>query len=180
MFVLVQSGQVVRYPYSVSQFRDEFRNVSLPAQPTQAQLEEVGLFAVAQTGKPSLPFTQVAEDSCQLISGHWTQVWTVRDATAQEADTGQQMLVESIVQATQDRLDSFARTRNYDGVLSLCTYATDTNPKFAAEGQYGVSSRSQTWATLYTILAEVQAGQRPIPTSYADIEPSLPPLAWPA
>lgn len=84
-----------------------------------------------------------------------------------------------IVTATQQRLDAFARTRNYDGILSLCTYATDTNPKFAAEGQYGVTARSATWATLYTILAEVEAGIRPVPSGYADIEPDLPALAWP-
>ena len=29
-----------------------------------------------------------------------------------------------VVQATQERLDDFARTRNYDGILSACTYAT--------------------------------------------------------
>lgn len=85
----------------------------------------------------------------------------------------------SIVTATQQRLDDFARTRNYDGMLSLCTYATSTNIKFAAEGQYGVESRDATWAKLYNMLAEVQAGTRPMPASYADIEGELPVLEWP-
>lgn len=86
----------------------------------------------------------------------------------------------SIVSATQQRLDAFARTRNYDGILSACTYATSAVPKFAAEGQYAVQARDATWATLYTILAEVEAGTRPVPSGYADIEPDLPALAWPA
>lgn len=86
----------------------------------------------------------------------------------------------SIVSATQQRLDDFARTRNYDGILSLCTYATSAVPKFQAEGQYGVTARDATWATLYQILAEVEAGTRPVPSGYADIEPDLPALAWPA
>lgn len=85
-----------------------------------------------------------------------------------------------IVQATQKRLDDFARTRLYDGILSLCTYATSTVPKFKAEGQYGVEARDATWAKLYQILAEVEAGTRPVPSGYADIEPDLPALAWPA
>jgi len=89
-------------------------------------------------------------------------------------------LQAEIVQATQQRLDDFAKTRNYDGILSLCTYATDPDPKFRAEGQYGVESRSATWSRLYSILAEVEAGTRPMPTGYADIEPELPALAWPA
>ena len=86
---------------------------------------------------------------------------------------------QEIVEATQQRLDDFARTRNYDGILSLCTYATSTNPTFAKEGQYGVNMRDATWAKLYEMLAEVEAGTRPMPSSYADIESELPALGWP-
>lgn len=84
-----------------------------------------------------------------------------------------------IVTATQARLDDFAKTRNYDGILSLCTYATSTVPKFKAEGQYGVEARDATWAKLYAMLGEIESGARPIPTGFADIEPELPSLAWP-
>lgn len=95
-------------------------------------------------------------------------------------ETQGSVIKREVVQATQQRLDNFARTRNYDGILSLCTYATSTVPKFQAEGQYGVTARDATWATLYQILAEVEAGTRPVPSGYADIEPDLPALAWPA
>lgn len=88
-------------------------------------------------------------------------------------------LQAEIVAATQKRLDDFARTRGYDNILSACTYATSTVPKFAAEGQYCVNARDATWAKLYEILAEVEAGTRPMPSGYADIEPLLPALEWP-
>lgn len=90
-----------------------------------------------------------------------------------------EQIAQECVEGVQSRLDEFARTRNYSGILSLCTYATDSNPKFAAEGQYGVETRSQHWATLYEILAEVQAGTRPVPSGYAEIESELPVLEWP-
>lgn len=79
----------------------------------------------------------------------------------------------------QQRLDDFARTRNYDNILSACTYATSTVAKFKAEGQACVNLRDATWAAAYDILAKVQAGQRPMPTSIADIEADLPALEWP-
>ena len=86
---------------------------------------------------------------------------------------------KEVTEGTQLRLDTFARTRNYDGILSACTYATSSIPKFQAEGQYCVNARDNTWAALYSILAEVQEGTRPIPSSYADIEGDLPILIWP-
>lgn len=90
-----------------------------------------------------------------------------------------EQLQARVVQATQQRLDDFARTRNYDGILSACTYATSTVPKFASEGQHAVEVRDSTWKKLYEILDEVQSGERPIPAGFADIEPELPILEWP-
>lgn len=88
-------------------------------------------------------------------------------------------IIAEITAKVQARLDAFARTRDYDGILSACTYATSTVPKFAAEGQYCVNARDNTWATLYQLLAKVQAGTRPMPSGYEDIEPLLPVLEWP-
>ena len=85
-----------------------------------------------------------------------------------------------IVNKVQDRLDSFARSKGYDGILSACTYATSNIVKFKVEGQYCVDSRDKTWGALYQILAEVQTGNRPIPSGYEDIEKDLPVLTWPS
>ena len=78
-----------------------------------------------------------------------------------------------------NRLDYFARTCGYDGILSACTYAASTVPKYQSEGVYCVQSRDQTWASFYQYMDEVDAGIRPMPTSFADIVPYLPVLEWP-
>ena len=105
--------------------------------------------------------------------------WDVLPSMPVPVITPEQIIAE-VTAATQKRLDDFARTRNYDGILSACTYATSSMPKFTAEGQYAVDVRDNTWATLYAIMGEVQAGTRPMPTGFADIEADLPVLAWPA
>lgn len=87
---------------------------------------------------------------------------------------------QGIVNVVQKRLDDFAKTRGYDGILSACTYATSGVPKFAAEGQYCVAARDATWGALYTLLDDVQAGKWQMPTEFADVEPLLPVLGWPA
>ena len=91
--------------------------------------------------------------------------------------TPEQIKME-IVDAVQQRLDAFARTRNYDGILSACTYASSTVTKFAAEGQYAVNARDATWATCYQIMSAVQEGQRTFPT-VEEVLSELPLLSWP-
>lgn len=80
--------------------------------------------------------------------------------------------------AIQGHLDSFAQTRNYDGIMSAATYATSTVEKFRAEGQYAVEARDATWAAAYAILDAVMSGVREMP-KIEDVLAELPPLAWP-
>lgn len=80
--------------------------------------------------------------------------------------------------AVQQRLDTFAQTRNYDGILSACTYATSAVARFKTEGQYCVSVRDATWAKCYEILDAVNSNSRPMPT-LEQLMSELPVLSWP-
>lgn len=106
----------------------------------------------------------------------------IADAEAARLQTPQPLTAAEIIAtytaAIQKRLDDFARTRNYDGILSAATYATSAVVKFKAEGQYAVEARDATWAKGYEILAAVEAGTRPLPTLEA-LAAELPALAWP-
>ena len=83
-----------------------------------------------------------------------------------------------LISAIQSMLDDKAKARNYDGILSCCSYATSTNAKFAAEGQAAVEWRDEVWAKGYTILAEVESGSRAIPT-VDELLAELPSFVWP-
>jgi hypothetical protein len=96
----------------------------------------------------------------------------------QKAAEATEQLRQALTRAVQSHLDREAQERNYDGILSLCTYATSVNPKFAAEGQAGVEWRDAVWAKCYEILTDVQAGTRPAPTAEHLIS-ELPTFAWP-
>ena len=181
MYALIKNDAVEKYPYTPTDLRRDNPNTSFPKVIGQATMESFGAMVVFNTTQPSITDQQVLVEGTPVFANNrWEQVWTVRDKTAEEIAADQQRIQAEVTVATQQRLDTFAQTKNYDGILSACTYATSPTAIFAAEGQYCVNQRDATWAKLYQILTEVQLGLRPMPTGYADIEAELPVLEWPA
>ena len=176
------------YPLSERDIREVFPNTSF-ASPFTAPEDYTFVFPTPQPDYNAV--THWAQEGAPVLTnkGTWAQTWTTVKRYALQADEDAavaadtalkvQTLQASIVTATQLRLDSFAQTRNYDNILSACTYASSSVPRFQAEGQTCVNQRDATWAKLYEIMAEVQAGTRPMPTGYTDIESELPVLVWP-
>ena len=132
-----------------------------------------GLITVALTARP--------DETLVIVSGYhidenYAQVW---DTTPKSPEQIAAELVGAVQASVQKRLDEFARTREYDGILSACTYATSAVERFKGDADYCVGARDATWATCYTIMADVQAGHRALPT-VAEVMSELPPLEWPA
>ena len=189
-----------QYPLTEHDIRLAHPNVSFPV-PFRPP-EEYAVVFPTPTPAHDTVIQQARKVAPELTDGGWwEQRWEVvsrfveytdeqgvlhtvaeQEAAAIAADqqAKQQAVMSQIVDAVQNRLDTFAATRNYAGILSACTYATSTVPRFASEGQYCVQARDATWARCYEMLDEVIAGTRPMPTGFADIEPELPVLTWPA
>jgi hypothetical protein len=85
---------------------------------------------------------------------------------------------QSLINAIQSYLDKEAQAHFYDGILSLCSYATSTNLKFGPEGQAGVVWRDDCWSVGYAVLAECEAGTRAIPT-VDELLAEMPVMVWP-
>lgn len=87
--------------------------------------------------------------------------------------------VAANVAAIQAELDRQARLKGYDDIVSACSYASgDADDPFQAEGKKFLKWRGQVWAQAYAVLAEVQAGQRALPTPEEAVA-SMPTLVLP-
>jgi hypothetical protein len=196
MYINTDTSQ---YPISESEIRASHPDTSFPLPFTPPD----GYAWVFSAPPPAFDFvTQMARQVAPELTalGHWEQRWEVvsrfteytddqgvthtvaeQEAAAIAASqaVNAQALQARIVAAAQERLDAFARERGYDDIKSASDYAGCSVPKFSTEGAYCRDARAETWEALYVMLDEVQAGTRPMPTSFADIEPELPPLVWP-
>lgn len=76
------------------------------------------------------------------------------------------------------RLDDFAILRGYGSIVSVCTYADSTVPRYAADAARAKLLRDQWWQILNQIVAEVNAGTRPEPATFDEIASELPALTW--
>lgn len=183
MFALIENGAVTRYPYTVTDVRLAYPDVSFAVDPSDEALAAFGMMRVFFTTPPTAnEDTQKVVEEFPVFNAtaqRWEQNWQVVALTADELQAKDKALYDSIVADTQVRLDTFAQSRGYDSMLSACTYASSSVTKFSTEGQYCVDARDATWAKLIEILGEVTAGTRPRPSGYADIEADLPPLVWP-
>jgi hypothetical protein len=131
------------------------------------------------------------------IDGNWYRTWTVKSLSIEQQQAEMARATEEfkqmVINNVQQRLDEFVQTANYDSVNSISKYQNISDEeiasldqvtgamvaKFRAEARYMSLMTAVTWAKLYTILAEVQAGKRPAPTTFAEIEDELPTLSWP-
>lgn len=89
----------------------------------------------------------------------------------------QEAIKQQLTEAVQRYMDTAARSRGYDGILSVCSYINTGNTKFDAEGEACRIWRSAVWAKCYEIMDNVLAGIMEIPTEEELID-MLPILTW--
>ena len=93
-------------------------------------------------------------------------------------------LMTSAEQAVQATLDAMARTKGYDSMASLCSYAgSNQNLKssallFQQEGNAGSAYRSQAWANLYAASSGISA-EKSITEAQQSALATMPIFTWP-
>jgi hypothetical protein len=123
----------------------------------------------------------------------WVKRWTTEPT--RDADTGEMLdagayefqppsgptfaqIQTRYVAAVQKRLDDFARTRGYDGIMAACTYALSQDPQWQLEGQCCLLARDNTWDTCYQVINAAEGNTEQLP-AFDEFMALLPVLRWP-
>lgn len=96
--------------------------------------------------KPDGSIWGLEEDQSDLVTDDMTPLTEAELQALFDPPPTEEQIIAAFTAAIQERLDAFAQTRAYDGILSACSYVASSVPKFAAEGAYCVAARDATWA----------------------------------
>ena len=85
MYAKIKNGQIEKYPYSISQLKQENPQTSFPEKFTKELLAEFDVYEVKTVTAPEVDYTKtVIEETPNLINGEWYQDYSVVDASEEE------------------------------------------------------------------------------------------------
>ena len=183
MLKLTPDGAVERYPYPLGDLLADHPRTSFALPLDPADLVDFGVHAVAtvEAPQPDIEHTLTELDP-EPIDGVWTQRWALVDAppelVAERQATAKAALLRAFTAALEQHYDAKACERHYDNRLTCALRAGYAGP-FHAEGTAFAVWMDTCNAHAYTVLAQVEAGQRAMPTGPRALIDELPALVWP-
>lgn len=162
---------------TLQEFRLAHPNTSFGDLTTEEERNAAGLFTVIQDAPPyDRQLEKLVELGPVLQDGKYVMQYRVdpADLTQEQRDA---ILLARYEAALTAHLDATAQSRRYDNRITCALRAGYPGP-FQAEGQAFAAWMDQCNALGYQVLAEVQAGTRPLPTE-SEFIAMLPPMVWP-
>jgi len=152
-FVKVQNGIVDKYPYNLQELSKDFKNVSFPTNISSdldslAQFEIYPVYERKPDFLPSSRLEQIIEKAPTFINEKWYETWEVIPSNItlnMIAEEKEQELIKEI----QNLLDTFAKVRGYDNIISCTSYINSTVAKYKTEAEYCIKLRDYMWQITY-------------------------------
>jgi len=180
MYVKASNGQVEKYPYSIGLLRKENPNTSFPKKLSDEALASWGVYPVTEAADPAYnPDTQrvVTATTPVHVSGAWILSKTVEPLSQEEQEAKAKALMDSYSAAVQNLLDSTAKEKGYDNIISMTSYANSGNAKWANEATAAITWRDACWnESLVQMGNYLATGNKP---SMEDFLAAMPTPVWP-
>lgn len=115
-----------------------------------------------------LPFSWTGEGGLFLSSDLTPDQRASIEAVFAAHDPAEELFEETKrdrLRAVDAHLNAEAAALGYDSIVTAVTYAASSHPQYGPEGRAFLAWRDAVYDKCYELLAEVQAGTRPVPTS---------------
>lgn len=86
------------------------------------------------------------------------------------------LLQQILTNEVQKHMDKAAQSRGYDNIFTAIGYLNSTNEQFRSEAVAFNGWRDAVWVKCHQMLAEFEAGSRPMPRSVDEVLAELPEL----
>ena len=89
MYAKIKDGSVEKYPYSITDLKQDNPNVSFPRVLDSTVLNSFGTYEVVTDSKPtynSVTQTINRKSTPELVSGTWTLKWEIKDKPQEDID----------------------------------------------------------------------------------------------
>lgn len=172
--------QTLQYPMSEQEIRNAYPNTSF-ANPFVPPDDYQWVFPKPAPTYDAL--TQaVREIQPELINGKYQQVWEIVDLDAEtiaaNQAAAQQALIAQYNAALDKHLDTTAQSKRYTDRFTCAIRAGFQGP-YQAEGLAFGQWMDTCNQLAYQMLAEIEAGTRPMFASTDEFIAALPPMVWP-
>lgn len=177
MYIKLTNG--VPTPYTIGQLRKDNPNTSFPKKVPDEMLAEYGVIPYTIADQPVYDEAtqKIEEGDIAEVGGVWTKGWNVVAKSQDEVDQyvlGKKAEFEA---AVQNLLDTEARSKGYDNILSMISYGTSTKPQWKAEAVAAVKWRDDCWNEALVQLGNyIATGVEP---TMEDFLAAMPAINWP-
>jgi hypothetical protein len=91
MYIKLKNGIIDKYPYSISQLKQDNKDTSFPSEMSDERLADWDVFPVVPTDSPQADYKQnLVEDTPINENGVWKQEWKVQDKPLDEVNAIQE------------------------------------------------------------------------------------------
>lgn len=135
-------------------------NIGFTEKPTDEELAKHGVAKIVYNHVSPTEYQTVEAQSLEIINGVPTANYILIDKPLAEV---MEIKRKTVANAIQNMLNTSAKSRGYDSIISECSYATSSGA-FGAEAQVTVDWRGSVWNYVFQVEADVLAGTRIEPT----------------
>jgi hypothetical protein len=136
--LLNSAGEIVVYPYSLSQLQIDNPNTSFPETMTEDALASWSVYRVVPNSSQTVDHTQNLEEvTPTIVDGIWTQTWAVKDASADEIAERTAVQADNVRQERNLRLSTSDWTQLADTPVDRLAWSVYRQALRDAPGQPG-------------------------------------------